>query len=605
MAWLHRLALLAGITVGAAHVAGCDGRPRSETAEEENITTVAEEHLAELDLRRGAPERAAASLLSGARPVSFADLVARLRTMPDEANMKGVLVRLGSSFGLARAEEVGRHLAKLRAKGLPVVCHAHGYTNSTMVVAARACDEIFLSPAGSVDTIGLAGQLLFGRALLDKLHVDVDFLQVGKFKGAKEPFTNTSSSDEARSSLQRALTGMRRGWLDAIEEGRQKTELPIEDGPHTPEQAKELGLIDAIGFYRDARERALERAGVKGRVDYFGGKGPEGDGFAELLSALSGAGGSAVPHIAVVRATGGITMSGGGSLFGGEGGITYSGLSKVIQRLERNDATKAVVLRIDSPGGSALASDLLWRSLMDLRADKPLVVSIGGMAASGGYYLACAGNKIVAERTSIIGSIGVVAGKLSFAESLREVGINVEAVPALRDGDPSRALLSSPLTGWDDATREKLQASIQHMYDLFIARIAEGRGVTEDVIATSAEGRIMAGDDALEGQLVDEIGGLDRAIALAIELAGVDAATPIDIVRTGQGLLGILGLEGANARAAALERLERRAEERARSMLTSGLLPYRAEIAAFASSTSPLLEGERVLVALPYVLSVR
>jgi protease-4 len=606
MTWASRIAL-AVLTVVVLGSIGCDGRPRDDAKDGETITTIEEEHLAELDLRRGVPEQASSSLLGGSRPVSFTDLVTRLRTMPDEAKMRGVLVRLGSSIALARAEEIGRHVAKLRDKNVPVVCHAHGYSNSTMLLAARACDEIFLSPAGTVDTIGLAGQLIFGRALLDRLQVDVDFLQVGKFKGAKEPFTNTTSSPEARRSLQAALSGLRDGWLDSVAKGRDKAAdaLGVEDGPHTPEDAKKLGLIDEVGFYRDARKRALERAGVKGRVAYFGGSSREGDGFAEFLRTLSGAGGSTVPHVAVVRATGGITMSGGSSVFGGDGGISHAALSKVIRRLEQNESTKAVVLRIDSPGGSALASDLLWRALMDLREDKPLVVSIGSMAASGGYYLACAGNKIVAERTSIVGSIGVVAGKLSFAESLRELGVNVETVPGKPGGNANRALLGSPFSRWDDATRDKIQGSIQNMYDLFLARIAEGRGVDVSAIAPSAEGRIMGGDMAKDGGLIDEIGGLSRAIDLAMELAGLPASTPLDVIRSNQGLLEVLGIEGAHARAAAVRDLERRAADRARAALTGGLLPYRDEIAAFAESTKPLLQGERVIVSLPYVLAIR
>lgn len=605
MAWTSRIAAALAILVTTV-ASGCDGRPRDSGPDGEALTSVGEDHLAELDLRNGAPEEAATSLFSGPGTTSFTDLVARLRTMPDEQHLKGVLVRFGGSMGLARGEEVGRHLAVLRAKGIPVVCHANGYDNSTMLVAALSCDEIFLTPAGTVDTVGLAGQLLFGRALLDRLHVDVDFLQVGKFKGAKEPFTNETASPEARSSLQTTLAGLRRGWLDGLQKGRDKSgeALGVEDGPHTAEQAKKLGLIDELGFFRDARKRALERAGVSGRVDYFGGGPPDQDGFAELVRVLSGASGSTVPHIAVVRASGGITMAGGGSLFSA-GGITEASLGKLIRRLEQNESTKAVVLRIDSPGGSALASDLLWRALMDLRERKPLVISIGSMAASGGYYLACAANKIIAERTSIVGSIGVVAGKLSFGESLREIGVNVESVPAKEGADPSRALLGSPFTGWDEATRAKLQSTIEGMYDLFLARIAEGRAMERATIDRAAEGRIMSGDAAKEAGLIDEIGGLSRAIDLAIELAGVDASTPIDIVRERHGILGILGVDGARAQAAALHDIEERAAERARLMLTGGLLPFRAEITAFGVSATPLLEGERVLVALPFALAVR
>ncbi len=343
---LWHLPLLAGTLALGLTAFGCDGRPRN--AEVEDEASVGEDHVAEIDLRGGAPELSNPSLFASSRPTSFADLVLRLRTMPDEPHLKGVLVRIGAGLSLARTEEAGRHLDVLRKKGLPVVCHAHGYSNSTMVLAARGCDQIFLSPAGGVDTIGLAGQLIFGRALLDRLNVEVDFLQVGKFKGAKEPFTNTSASPEARQSLQTALSGLREGWLDAIETGRdnKRDALGIEDGPHTAEEAKALGLID-------------------------------------------------------------------------------------------------------------------------------------------------------------------------------------------------------------------------------------------------------------------EIGGLNRAIDLAIELAKLDAATPIEIIRSDQSLFGLLGVEGAQAKAAAVKDLERRAGERAREVLSGGLLPFRDEIVAFEASTTPLVQGERLIVALPYVLAVR
>jgi protease-4 len=598
-----RTLLITALT--ALWLGGCEGRPR-QLDEAEPTASAAEDHVAELDLRGGVPEEATVSLFAPARPQSHADFVLAMRKIPDETRVKGVFVRLGNSIGFARAEEIGRQLGQLRKNGLPVVCHAHGYSNSTAMVAAQACDEIWLSPAGSVDTIGIAAQLIFGRALLDRLDVKVDFLQVGKFKGAEEPFTRTGASQEARQSLQRALGGVRAAWVDAVEAGRGKSaaELGLEDGPLGAAEAKKRGFIDEVGFERDARKRAIERAGVSGKVDYFGGGEPQGDGVAELVRVLSGSTGANVPHVAVVRATGGIGMSASGGLFGG-GGISEAELGKLVRRLEKDESVKAVVLRIDSPGGSALASDLLWRALMDLRAQKPLVVSVGSMAASGGYYLACAANKIVVERTSIIGSIGVVAGKLSFGATLREIGVNVEPVPAKEGAEPERALLASPLAGWDEATRERLRATITEMYDLFIARIAEGRGMTAEQIQPAAEGRIMGGDDAKAAGLVDEIGGLDRALALAIELAEGEPSMPIDIVSGDHGLLDVLGVGASGARVEAQAELERRAKTSLRAALTSALVPFQPEIEAFAASAAPLLDGERLLVAIPFVVAVR
>jgi protease-4 len=204
-----------------------------------------------------------------------------------------------------------------------------------------------------------------------------------------------------------------------------------------------------------------------------------------------------------------------------------------------------------------------------------------------------------------VGSIGVVAGKLSFAESLEQLGIHVESVPGQAGADPTRALLASPLARWDDATRAKLLLSIEGMYDLFLARIAEGRGVETSAIEPAAEGRIMNGHDAQRLGLVDELGGLNRAIELAIEVAGLDPETPIEIVQTENSLLGLLGVDGAHAKARAIEALEREAADRTRRILTGGLMPFREEIAAFEASAAPLLAGERVVLALPFVLAVR
>jgi protease-4 len=603
---IRRLFMLAAIVLLAA----CEGRPAKETGtqDDELLPTRDEPHVGEINLRGGISEAPSGSLLSGGGARTFADLVLELRAMRDETELKAVFVRLGvARLGLAQAEEIGRMLEVLRKENkLPVVCHADGYTNASMLLAARGCDDVWLSPAGNVETVGIAGQLIFFRRLLDQLQVEVDFIQVGKFKGAQEPFTRENSSAEARASLQRALGGLRHAWLDGIEAGRGKkaAALQLEAGPHAAGAAKKLGLIDNVGFERDARNKALERASAVGRVSYFGGRPSEEGGIADLVRILSGTRSAQVPHIAVVSAVGAITLAPGGSILSSGDGIAERRLSRTLHKLRRAPSVKAVVLRIDSPGGSALASDLLWRSLMDLREEKPLVVSVGSMAASGGYYMACAANKIVVERSSILGSIGVVAGKLSFATSLREVGINVETVPA-NEKAGARALWGSPLSPWDDATRAKLRDSIESTYDLFIERIAKGRSLPASKIAPSAEGRIMGGDDAKAGQLVDELGGLERAITLAIELAEAEADIPVHVVRQPTALMSLLGIDSPEARAEAARELERQAARHAVRAVTEGLLPFRREIGAFSASLVPLSHGEQLLTALPYALIIQ
>ncbi len=588
-------------------LSGCDGRPRGGGGKDDKLAqSRAEPHVAEVDLRRGAPEQARGSWLGNSRGSSHAELVLTLRSLSGESALRGVFVRLGMArIGLARAEEIGRLLATARAKGKPVVCHADAYSNATMLLVAQACDEIWLSEAGMVDTVGLAAQLIFGQALLAKLEVDVDFLQVGKYKGAKEPFTRDSSSPEARSSLQATLSAIRGAWIEGIEKGRgeKASKLALEDGPHTANKAKELGLIDKVGFEQEARAAAFDRAGVQRSFPYFGAQPGSASGFGELVRLLGGSGAVTVPHVAVVRATGAITMAGGGLLGDGEG-ITRADLGNTLRKLRKDPTTRAVVLRIDSPGGSALASDLLWREVKELREVKPVVVSIGDMAASGGYYIASAATKIVAARTSIVGSIGVVAGKLSFARSLKQIGVTVETIPAAPGGG-SRAAYESALSAWDDATRAKVDEAIRATYELFIQRIASGRGLSAEKVHPAAEGRIMGGVAGKELHLVNELGGLTRAIDLAIELAKVDPATPVRIVQPPSPLLELLNAESPQARASANVAIQRQVARRTVGLLTFPLAPYRREIASFTASVAPLLSGERLLTSLPYALAVR
>jgi len=529
-----------------------------------------------------------------------------MRSLSRDEHVKGVFVRFGSTtLALARAEEFGRQMAPLR-KRVPVVCHADGYGNASLLAAASACSEVWLTPAGSVEAVGLAAQLVFARALFDKLGVKVDFMQEGRFKGAEEPFTRDEPSAEARSSLEAALRGMRSAWVEAVERGRGATAdtLGLEDGPYTAADARDKKLIDKLGFESEARERALELASVKPHPTVFGSGHDAHAGLGELLQTLTGGPRLGLPHVAVVRATGTISMSGGGGI-GGRDGITQNDLGRVLRRLARDRNVRAVVLRIDSPGGSALASDLLWREVMTLRKEKPVVVSVGAMAASGGYYIASAASKILAERSSIVGSIGVVMGKFAVADSLAQLGVHVTVVPAREGGGP-RAAYASPLVAWDDATRTKLEHAMKSTYRLFLDRIAEGRSTTVAAIEPAAEGRIMGGDEAKTRGLIDAIGGLGEALDLARELAHETPDLPIHIESEAAGIFELFG--GGEDGEASRARLEREAKAKAMDALLAPLgpsAPLREDLFAYAGVLGPLAQGEHVLAAIPYVLTVK
>jgi protease-4 len=269
--------------------------------------------------------------------------------------------------------------------------------------------------------------------------------------------------------------------------------------------------------------------------------------------------------------------------------------------MKNDDSVKAVVLRIDSPGGSPLASDLIWHELMELRKKKPILVSVGNMAASGGYYIACASSRIFAERTSIVGSIGVFGGKINVAPALDQFGIHAETFAASPDpGAAERASFNSPLSSWDDATRERVRAQMQGIYDLFIARVAHGRQMDPEKVRASAEGHIWSGDQGRERGLVDEIGGLSEALAAARKAAHLDADAPVSVEGGREGLLDslLLGDDASDADAnAAFERLSAAPTTRLLSEVPS-------ELRMFVSGFAPLSEREHVVLALPYGLLI-
>jgi protease-4 len=348
-----------------------------------------------------------------------------------------------------------------------------------------------------------------------------------------------------------------------------------------------------VGYFDEARD-ALERDTGAGRAEVRLGPGSAGGGggdFADAVRTVIGESFGSAP-VMLVRATGAITLEGGG-LAGGGGGIVQRKLARILSRVEKDDEVKAVVLRIDSPGGSALASDLLWHQLMILRGRKPLIVSIGDMAASGGYYLASTGAVIFADETSIVGSIGVVGGKIAANRALEKIGIHAETFPA-KAGDvhaESRAAYESLLLPWDDATRARVLETMQGVYQLFLARVSEGRGIPVERVAVSAEGRIFSGRDARERGLVDVIGGLREAIDRAKAMAGLGADTRVGIAEESSGLLqALVDEDGSDSRTRGL-----------------GLkLPQIAvEVLPFLGSVLPLAMREDVLCALPFALTVR
>ena len=305
------------------------------------------------------------------------------------------------------------------------------------------------------------------------------------------------------------------------------------------------------------------------------------------------------PHIAVLAEEGSISMEAGGIF--DSGGITASAMIKTVRRLKKDDSVKAVVLRVDSPGGSALASDLIWHELVELNDKKPLIASVGSMAASGGYYLIAPARKIVAEKSSIVGSIGVLGGKIVIGDALAEYGVSSYTFPASPDpGAASRAAYLSALTTWDDATRERVRDSMHDVYDLFLDRVSKGRKMPVPKVHEIAQGRIWSGAQGKKIGLVDELGGLSRAIQIARDAAGLDDRAPVVVEGGKESMLSTL-LLGEDASESEISHAVERVTSERKLLMAHVPVEYRR----FFSSLSPLAARETTLAALPFGLVLR
>jgi protease-4 len=586
---------------------GCTPRPRyvDDDEDRKNEPGPNDKKLVEIDLSSGASEGAGSGLIQLPATRTYTGLVRALERALDDKLTAGVFVKLGAQGAdLTRASEIGALLGRARDKQLPVVCHTHDYGNATSVLLLRGCSSIWVSAAGSIDTVGIAAELVHLKGLLDRLKIRADFLSMGRYKSGAEPLTRDAPSEAAVEELRLTLGSLRESWLAIADQGRPGKGVrdKLEQGPYTPEEAKSAGLVDHVGFESEAREEAKRLAKTQFQEVAFGPRSKSDGGFdiGELIQILSGAddGSGGRPRIVVVPAEGAIGMDAGGPL--DSGGITAKALGRTLQRLRKDDSVKAVVLRIDSPGGSPLASDLVWHEMMELRKKKPLVASIGSMAASGGYYIACGAHKIVAPASSIVGSIGVFGGKIVIGDALRELGVNTFPIPANpAPGAAERAGYLSPFMPWDEGTRERVRASMQGIYDLFVARVALARKMPIDAVRAAAEGRIWSGAQGKERGLVDEIGGLSTALDLVRKLGSLPRDTPVSVEGQRESLLDLLlvgeGAEEADVRAA-IARLER---ERA------WLAELPKSVRGYVGALAPLASGEPVVTALPFAVNVR
>ena len=424
-------------------------------------------------------------------------------------------ISINSNFllaGTSQTQALRRALADFKTSGKFVYAYGDIYLQKDYYLASIA-DSLFINPVGSMDFKGLSAEVLYFKSLQEKTGVKMEVIRQGKFKGAVEPFLSDEMSEENRIQLTTLLEDVWKVMLEDIGESRGLTLSQLDQiadtlGARTPEYAKSSGLIDDI-LFRDQYEAIIkQRMGVAADEKYNAI--PLSD-YVQVANTKRLDKGK--DRIAVIFAEGEILYGQGGPEYIGQGTM-----AKALKKVRDDDKVKAVVLRVNSPGGSALTSDIIWREVSLTRQEKPVVVSMGDVAASGGYYLAAGADKIFAEASSITGSIGVFGTIPNISELAAEVGVNAEQV-----GTNNNAVDYSFFEPMSDGFRTYLQEGVANTYQTFLERVAQGRNMELSEVEEIAQGRVWSGTEAKNLGLVDEIGGLEDAIAEAASLAGIDS----------------------------------------------------------------------------------
>ena len=433
------------------------------------------------------------------------DLRSALDKATSSDQIEGVYLNCGSlSASPASAQELRSLLENFKTEsGKPIYAYGDNYSQAAYWVASVA-DTLILNPQGTIGLVGMATQIPFFREALDKLGVKMEIFKVGTFKSAVEPYILDEISEPNRLQNEKMLNGI---WSEMIADITASRSISADDVNRfvnegmvfgEPTNILQLGLIDGLKYRNEMTVFLKEQFGQDYKMVSLKQmkSAPSTDKFS-------------MHKVAVLYAVGDIDS-------GSEGEMNSEDIVKELNRLADNDDVKAVVLRVNSPGGSAFGSEQMWFAAKQLRAKKPLIVSMSDYAASGGYYMSCIADTIVAQPTTLTGSIGIFGMFPNFAGIANKIGVNFSTVKTNKLSDMGNTM--RPMT---DSERVILQNYINRGYELFISRCAEGRNTTNDEIKLVAEGRVWTGADALSLGLVDVLGGLDEAIAIAATKANL------------------------------------------------------------------------------------
>jgi protease IV len=440
---------------------------------------------------------------------------------------------------LAYAQELRDAVEYLKAHGKRVVCHLDDARGTALYVCSSA-DRILIHPAGGLRFAGMSTTHFYFKGLLDKLGIKADFVRIGDHKSAPESFMREGPTDVARADTQALLYALNAQLVHGIAAGRHlqvaEVSARIAKGPFVSSEAKQAGFIDQFAYSDQVEDEVGKLLGHRTPI--------VDDPMATRESAQYGA----VRTVAIVYMEG--DMIDGKSqtipLFGNRM-VGSTTIGDTLRQLRADPNVGAIVLRVESPGGSALAADTLWREiqLTNVPGGKPVVVSMGGVAASGGYYVATPATHVFANPATITGSIGIFYGKADVAELLHKIGVGTETYKTA-----PRADAESVFRPYTDEEREELQRKVRQFYEVFLNRVSLGRHLEHDLVDKLGQGRVYTGEQAVKTRLVDELGGMRQALDYARKLAGLPEYAPvIELPVPDSSLIGrLLGIEGVSSK---------------------------------------------------------
>ncbi len=457
------------------------------------------------------------ALADQSRPMTHFDLMRSMKAALADDEVKAVVVEVdGAGLGFSQLQDVHRQLTALKEAGKSVWLYTENLSNGVAYLASAA-DKVVLMPEGNVDFNGMYSESLYFKGMLDKFGLKADVIHIGDFKSAGETFYRTGPSEPAKLQTKVLLDDIYGQILDAVSEGRgiSKEEVQglVDQGFISPEMAKEKGLVDEL-MYRTDLVAKLRETYADAEFDRDYGMpnldGPEIDGIFDLVKVMFNSSKqeeSSEPYVAVIALDGAITDA------------SIAPVRAEILKTLKDDRAKALVLRVNSPGGSASASDVLWEATDEWsQSGRPFIVSMGDVAASGGYYVSAGADQIFAEPGTITGSIGVVGMKFVAAGAMEKMGVTVHRE---KRGEHSGAM--SMTQAFTEAETELIVASMEDVYGTFKKRITDGRG--DRLVKPIAElggGRVYSGALALEQGLVDQLGGINEAVAAAAKAANLN-----------------------------------------------------------------------------------